>query len=69
MTPRQAHAIGALIQAGEAMAVELDLCADELEDDNAEHAAEVEREMIRAWKRALTAFRGEQLDLFAEEAA
>ena len=69
MTPRQAHALGALIAAGEAMSIELALCADELEDDGHESGAAVEREMIRAWKRALTAFRGEQLDLFAEEAA
>ena len=64
MTPRQAHAIGALIQAGEAMAVELDLCADELEDDGHESGAAVERAMIRRWMIALASYREEQAELF-----
>jgi len=64
MTPRQAHALGALIAAGEEMADEMALCADDLDDDDEPHAL-IEREMVRRWKVALAAYRGEQLDLFA----
>jgi hypothetical protein len=62
MTPRQAHAIGLLISAGEAMAIELALCADELEDDGHESGAATEWAMIRRWMPALATLQTTRTD-------
>ena len=69
MTPRQAHAIGAMIVAGDALAAEMDLVAEDLDDEDQDHSADARRDMIRRWNGALAAYHGEQLDLFAGESA
>jgi len=67
MTP--AHAIGAMIVAGDALAAEMDLIAEDLDDDDQDHSADARRDMIFRWKVALASYRDDQLDLFAGESA
>lgn len=65
MTALQTAALAALIEAGAEMAEEM---ADEVADFEASDCR-YERELVSRWQNALRAFRGEQLEMFAEAAA